>query len=195
MRGRCVFGVGFEVALGNHHRGIRFRGNQQAVGIVYAFRVLGLGGLIFAGLTGHRRIHQVGDRLGHIRAHHVHGDFQTLVGGGELGGRLLEPALGVSDVAVSQGGTHFVGADHGDGDGSGLLLLAGGKPQAGARADCGCAEGGQNGTHAAKTARPGLQASIAEGDFSALFEWLRQNIWQHGSRFSTSQLITQATGE
>jgi carboxypeptidase Taq len=31
--------------------------------------------------------------------------------------------------------------------------------------------------------------------FSALFDWLRQNIWQHGSRFSTSQLITQATGE
>ena len=33
------------------------------------------------------------------------------------------------------------------------------------------------------------------GDFSALFDWLRQNIWQHGSRFSTSQLITRATGE
>ena len=49
--------------------------------------------------------------------------------------------------------------------------------------------------HAAKTALPGLQASIAGGDFSALFDWLRQNIWQHGSRFSTSQLITQATGE
>ncbi|AKM87426.1 carboxypeptidase M32 [Enterobacter ludwigii] len=49
--------------------------------------------------------------------------------------------------------------------------------------------------HAAKTALPGLQSSIAEGDFSALFDWLRQNIWQHGSRFTTSQLITQATGE
>ncbi|MCS5946579.1 hypothetical protein LNP25_22955 [Klebsiella variicola subsp. variicola] len=24
---------------------------------------------------------------------------------------------------------------------------------------------------------------------------MRQNIWQHGSRFSTSQLIQQATGE
>ncbi|WP_227550851.1 hypothetical protein, partial [Klebsiella pneumoniae] len=31
--------------------------------------------------------------------------------------------------------------------------------------------------------------------FSALFDWLRQNIWQHGSRFTTSQLIQQATGE
>ncbi|HBQ8586715.1 TPA: carboxypeptidase M32, partial [Klebsiella pneumoniae] len=28
-----------------------------------------------------------------------------------------------------------------------------------------------------------------------LFDWLRQNIWQHGSRFTTSQLIQQATGE
>ena len=36
---------------------------------------------------------------------------------------------------------------------------------------------------------------IEEGDFSALFDWLRQNIWQHGSRFTTSQLIQQATGE
>jgi carboxypeptidase Taq len=56
--------------------------------------------------------------------------------------------------------------------------------------------------HVRRTAVPrrenraaGLQASIADGDFSALFDWLRQNIWQHGSRFSTSQLITQATGE
>ncbi len=48
--------------------------------------------------------------------------------------------------------------------------------------------------HAAKTALPGLQTSIAGGDFSALFDWLRQNIWQHGSRFSTSQLITRGHG-
>ncbi|HAU8265519.1 TPA: carboxypeptidase M32 [Kluyvera intermedia] len=48
---------------------------------------------------------------------------------------------------------------------------------------------------AARTALPGLDDAIAQGDFSALFDWLRQNIWQHGSRFSTSQLIEQATGE
>ncbi len=37
---------------------------------------------------------------------------------------------------------------------------------------------------------------IQQGELQpALFDWLRQNIWQHGSRFSTSQLITQATGE
>jgi carboxypeptidase Taq len=49
--------------------------------------------------------------------------------------------------------------------------------------------------HAARKALPGLDTAIAGGDFSALFDWLRQNIWQHGSRFSTSQLIEQATGE
>ncbi|MBS6741323.1 MAG: carboxypeptidase M32 [Enterobacteriaceae bacterium] len=48
---------------------------------------------------------------------------------------------------------------------------------------------------AARNALPGLNEAIAQGDFSALFDWLRQNIWQHGSRFSTLQLIEQATGE
>lgn len=48
---------------------------------------------------------------------------------------------------------------------------------------------------AARRALPTLDRDIAEGDFSALFDWLRQNIWQHGSRFTTSQLIQQATGE
>lgn len=49
--------------------------------------------------------------------------------------------------------------------------------------------------HAARNAMPDLESRIASGDFSTLFEWLRQNIWQHGSRFGTSQLIQQATGE
>lgn len=48
---------------------------------------------------------------------------------------------------------------------------------------------------AARRALPTLDRDIEEGDFSALFDWLRQNIWQHGSRFNTSQLIQQATGE
>ncbi|WP_168195838.1 carboxypeptidase M32 [Nissabacter sp. SGAir0207] len=47
----------------------------------------------------------------------------------------------------------------------------------------------------ANRAIPTLQRDIAEGDLSALFEWLRQNIWQHGSRFPTAALITNATGE
>ncbi|WP_426444897.1 carboxypeptidase M32 [Siccibacter colletis] len=49
--------------------------------------------------------------------------------------------------------------------------------------------------HAARRALPHLDQAIAAGDFSALFDWLRQNIWQHGSRFSTSALMTNATGE
>ncbi|WP_436874776.1 carboxypeptidase M32 [Kosakonia sacchari] len=49
--------------------------------------------------------------------------------------------------------------------------------------------------HAARTALPGLDEAIAAGDLTALFDWLRQNIWQHGSRFSTAQLIQNATGE
>lgn len=48
---------------------------------------------------------------------------------------------------------------------------------------------------AAHRALPDLNQHIAQGEFSTLFEWLRQNIWQHGSRFTTEQLITQATGE
>jgi len=48
---------------------------------------------------------------------------------------------------------------------------------------------------AASRALPQLESQIASGDFGPLFTWLEQNIWRHGSRFSTSQLITNATGE
>jgi carboxypeptidase Taq len=48
---------------------------------------------------------------------------------------------------------------------------------------------------AARRALPQLESQIASGDFGPLFTWLEQNIWRHGSRFSTSQLITNATGE
>lgn len=47
----------------------------------------------------------------------------------------------------------------------------------------------------ARRALPQLESDIANGNFTALFDWLRQNIWQHGSRFTTSQLIQHATGE
>lgn len=48
---------------------------------------------------------------------------------------------------------------------------------------------------AANYASPDLNQSIAQGEFDALFDWLRQNIWQHDSRFTTEQFITQTTGE
>ena len=47
----------------------------------------------------------------------------------------------------------------------------------------------------ANKAIPTLQEDITRGDLTALFQWLNQNIWQHGSHFSTDQLITNATGE
>lgn len=47
----------------------------------------------------------------------------------------------------------------------------------------------------ANNAIPTLQDDIARGDLTGLFQWLQQNIWQHGSRFSTDQLIKNATGE
>lgn len=48
---------------------------------------------------------------------------------------------------------------------------------------------------AARNALPDLDRQLNSGNFSPLFSWLQQNIWQHGSRFSTSELIMNATGE
>lgn len=47
----------------------------------------------------------------------------------------------------------------------------------------------------AKNALPDLDQHILRGDLSALSDWLRQNIWQHGSRFDTDTLIRNASGE
>lgn len=47
----------------------------------------------------------------------------------------------------------------------------------------------------AREAIPGLDQSIAAGDLRALFNWLKNNIWQHGSRYSTAELMSKATGE
>jgi len=40
-----------------------------------------------------------------------------------------------------------------------------------------------------------LQASFAKGEFAPLLGWLRENIHQHGRRFSTFELLKRATGE
>lgn len=48
---------------------------------------------------------------------------------------------------------------------------------------------------AARRALPDLNAHLNAGNFSPLFNWLKQNIWQHGSRFTTAELLTMATGE
>lgn len=46
-----------------------------------------------------------------------------------------------------------------------------------------------------KKALPQVQSELREGNLQPIFDWLQQNIWQHGSRFGTSQLIENATGE
>ncbi len=47
---------------------------------------------------------------------------------------------------------------------------------------------------AAKRADPGILPGIARGDFAPLLGWLRANVHEKGSRFSTGEIITQATG-
>lgn len=48
---------------------------------------------------------------------------------------------------------------------------------------------------ALKNALPEVGELVREGNLQPVFDWLRQNIWQHGSRFTTRQLIENATGE
>lgn len=40
-----------------------------------------------------------------------------------------------------------------------------------------------------------LDGQISEGDFDALHEWLTENVHRHGARYTTPELIEEATGE
>ncbi len=40
----------------------------------------------------------------------------------------------------------------------------------------------------------GLDAAFARGDFSPLRDWLRENVYRHGGRYSVARLVEQATG-
>ncbi|MED5619539.1 carboxypeptidase M32 [Ideonella sp. BN130291] len=42
---------------------------------------------------------------------------------------------------------------------------------------------------------PELDARIAAGDLSPVFDWLRDNIWSQGSRWTTDELAVRASGE
>jgi len=42
---------------------------------------------------------------------------------------------------------------------------------------------------------PDLDARIGKADFSAVFDWLRDHIWQQASRWSTDELARRASGE
>lgn len=46
-----------------------------------------------------------------------------------------------------------------------------------------------------RSERPELDEEIAAGHFAGLIGWLRQNIYQHGARLSTPELIENATGK
>jgi len=48
---------------------------------------------------------------------------------------------------------------------------------------------------AVKRAIPQVEDLIRNGELQPVFDWLQQNIWQHGSRFPTNQLLVNATGE
>lgn len=48
---------------------------------------------------------------------------------------------------------------------------------------------------AVKKALPDLSDRLQHGELQPVFDWLQQNIWQHGSRFPTEQLLVNATGE
>jgi carboxypeptidase Taq len=47
---------------------------------------------------------------------------------------------------------------------------------------------------AIRRATPDLDARMAAGDLAPVFDWLRENIWRQGSRWSTAELVTRATG-
>ncbi len=47
---------------------------------------------------------------------------------------------------------------------------------------------------AALRAHPEIPAEIAEGHFGTLLGWLRENIYQHGSKFTAAELVQRVTG-
>jgi carboxypeptidase Taq len=42
---------------------------------------------------------------------------------------------------------------------------------------------------------PGLDAQIARGELSPVFDWLRSHIWEAASRYETPELVIRASGE
>ncbi len=48
--------------------------------------------------------------------------------------------------------------------------------------------------NAALKAHPGLPAQIARGEFGALHGWLKENIYQHGRKFTAPEIVERVTG-
>ena len=47
---------------------------------------------------------------------------------------------------------------------------------------------------AALRARPQITSEIEQGEFGTLHSWLKENIYQHGSKFTASELVKRVTG-
>ena len=48
---------------------------------------------------------------------------------------------------------------------------------------------------AAKQAQPEIESDMRSGNFDKLFNWLRDNVYAHGSRYLPGELLENATGE
>lgn len=48
--------------------------------------------------------------------------------------------------------------------------------------------------NAAVQAHPEIEDEIAQGEFGALLDWLRENIYQHGRKFTANELVERITG-
>jgi carboxypeptidase Taq len=48
---------------------------------------------------------------------------------------------------------------------------------------------------AALRKHPGIPKEIARGEFGTLHGWLEENVYQHGSKFTTAEIVERATGK
>jgi len=48
---------------------------------------------------------------------------------------------------------------------------------------------------AATKTHPEIPSQIARGEFSTLYAWLKENIYQHGSKFTANEIVKRATGQ
>ena len=48
---------------------------------------------------------------------------------------------------------------------------------------------------AATKAHPEISGQIPRGEFVTLHGWLKENIYQHGSKFTANEIVKRATGQ
>ena len=48
---------------------------------------------------------------------------------------------------------------------------------------------------AATKAHPEIPDQISQGEFATLHDWLKENIYQHGSKFTPNEIVKRATGK